>query len=313
MTSVDGPFGVEVWRGGVNTWECDEMGHMNVRFYVAHFMEGLAGLALRLGLPEAFTPGATATLSVREHHIRFLREARPGGALAMTGGVVELGETDALILQTLSHTPSGEPCATVLTRVDHATPAGRVFPWPARTRQAAAGLMVEVPANAGPRSLDPSPPSLAASLEAADRLGAPCTGRAVVGPADTDAFGRLRTELFIGRVSEATGVVLLPVREAVAAGAPEATRLGGAALEYRLVYLAAPRVGQHLELRSALRALGDKTMHLAHWVLDPVSGQPWAVAESVGANLDLDARRLVPIAPAAREAILPWVIEEMRI
>ena len=31
-----GPGGLEVWRGGVNTWECDEMGHLNVRFYVAH-------------------------------------------------------------------------------------------------------------------------------------------------------------------------------------------------------------------------------------------------------------------------------------
>ena len=41
--------GLEVWRGGVNTWECDEMGHMNVRFYVSRFIEGLAGLALRLG------------------------------------------------------------------------------------------------------------------------------------------------------------------------------------------------------------------------------------------------------------------------
>ena len=34
-------IGVEVWRGGVNTWECDEMGHLNVRFYVARAMEGL--------------------------------------------------------------------------------------------------------------------------------------------------------------------------------------------------------------------------------------------------------------------------------
>ena len=28
--------GVEVWRGGVNLWECDQMGHLNVRFYAAH-------------------------------------------------------------------------------------------------------------------------------------------------------------------------------------------------------------------------------------------------------------------------------------
>ena len=35
---------IEVLRSGVNTWECDQMGHMNVRFYVAKMMEGLAEL-----------------------------------------------------------------------------------------------------------------------------------------------------------------------------------------------------------------------------------------------------------------------------
>ena len=33
--------GLEVWRGSVNTWECDQMGHLNVRFYVARSAEGL--------------------------------------------------------------------------------------------------------------------------------------------------------------------------------------------------------------------------------------------------------------------------------
>src|ERR1700761_1671694 len=90
---------VEIWRGGVNTWECDEMGHMNVRFYVARFMEGLGGLALRLGLPQAFSAHANATLTVREHHIRFLKEAHAGAPLHMEGGVIEIDETGASLLQ----------------------------------------------------------------------------------------------------------------------------------------------------------------------------------------------------------------------
>ena len=94
--------GVEIWRGGLNTWECDEMGHMNVRFYVTRAMEGLAGLAAQLGLPHAFAPGAGATLLVRDQHIRFLRECRPGAALHMTGGVIEMGEEEARLLQLLN-------------------------------------------------------------------------------------------------------------------------------------------------------------------------------------------------------------------
>ena len=49
---------LEVWRGAVNAWTCDEMGHMNVRFYLAHALEGLAGVALALGLDDAYSPKA---------------------------------------------------------------------------------------------------------------------------------------------------------------------------------------------------------------------------------------------------------------
>ena len=45
---------IEVYRGSINTWECDEMGHMNVRFYVAKSMEGLAEFAHAVGLEHAF-------------------------------------------------------------------------------------------------------------------------------------------------------------------------------------------------------------------------------------------------------------------
>ncbi|MGH6910252.1 MAG: thioesterase family protein, partial [Phenylobacterium sp.] len=70
------------------------MGHLNVGFYVAKSMEGLIGLAAELGMPRAFSPDALSTLVVREQHIRFIKEARPGATLHMIGGVVEWGETD---------------------------------------------------------------------------------------------------------------------------------------------------------------------------------------------------------------------------
>ena len=67
-------IGLEVWRGGVNTWECDEMGHMNVRFYVARAVEGLVGLAGALGLEGAFRPNAEATLLITDQrHVRARR------------------------------------------------------------------------------------------------------------------------------------------------------------------------------------------------------------------------------------------------
>ncbi|MBV9509111.1 MAG: thioesterase family protein, partial [Caulobacteraceae bacterium] len=106
-----GEPGVEVWRGGVNAWERDEMGHMNVRFYLARAMEGLAGLAAALGMPRAFTADANATLLVREHYVRFLREALVGAPQHMRGWVVEMGETEARLMLALFHSTTGEPSA----------------------------------------------------------------------------------------------------------------------------------------------------------------------------------------------------------
>jgi acyl-CoA thioester hydrolase len=301
---------IEIWRGGVNTWECDEMGHMNVRFYVARFMDGVAGMAMRLGLPRAFSPDATATLIVEDHHLRFQREAQAGAPLVMTGGVVTLTETGAVVLQILTHAVSGEPCATAITRVTHTTALGRPFPWPSRTAAAAGGLMVEVPPFAAPRSIDSGPIEPAASLDAADRLHLGCAARGAITAADCDAFGRMRPEVFLGRVSEGVPGLLAPVRKAVAAGAPDGVkRIGGAVLEYRLIYLDWPHAGDHVELRSGLRAFDDKTQRITHWLLDPVSGRPWAVSEAVAINLDLDARKIVPISAEAQKALKAFVSE----
>ena len=98
----DTSAGVEVWRGGVNTWECDEMGHMNVRFYVARMMEGLAELAHVAGLEHAFRPNAPSTLAPRDQHIRFIKEAHAGKPWTMTACVLEVMTTS----RSLSDSPS---------------------------------------------------------------------------------------------------------------------------------------------------------------------------------------------------------------
>jgi acyl-CoA thioester hydrolase len=141
LTAALDDLGVEVWRGGVNTWECDEMGHLNVRFYVARAIEGVAGLASRLGMTSAFCAAADTTLALRDQHIRFLREARPGAILHMRGGVVDMGECDARLLLVLLHSFTGEPAASFQFVLSHVTARDlRAFPW---TRRARGGERIE--------------------------------------------------------------------------------------------------------------------------------------------------------------------------
>jgi acyl-CoA thioester hydrolase len=297
--------GVEIWRGGVNTWECDENGHMNVRFFMARATEGLITLAAELGLAHAFAPHAGATLLVREHHIRFMREAHENAPLHMLGGVIHMDESEAWLLQLLVHTHSGEIAASFQTRVAHATPReGRAFPWSKRTLELAEGLKVEVPEMARERSVSLEPFEPTAGLERAKALGLSRIGLGGVLPGDCDVFGRGRPELFIGRVSDGIAGLIHPFREAIIRHADiKPARVGGAVLEYRIAYLDWPRAGDRFELRSGLIDATNRTMRMAHWMLDPETGAPFATSEAVAITMDLDARKVIPISDAAQAAL----------
>ena len=288
--------GIEVWRGSVATWECDAMGHLNVGFYVAKAMEGMAGLAAELGMTGAFAPDARSTLIVREQHIRFLREARPHAPLTMTGGVVEIAECEARVLLLLRHR-SGEIAASFQTVVAHATAReARAFPWPSRVLERARALAIAVPPEAAPRSLGLEPVQSQASLARAEALGLGRTALGVVRAADCDAFGRMRTEQMMARISDGIPHFFNGRRP----GADKlGSRSGGAALEYRLIHLDWPRAGHRVELRSGASGGDARFRKLTHWLLDPDSGRAWGVAEAIAVSFDLETRKIVTLSVEA--------------
>lgn len=297
---------LETWRGCANAWECDEMGHMNVRYYVAKWSEGLARLAAAMAMPDAYRPNASSTLAPTRQHIRFLAEARAGAPLSMQGGVVDIGDTEATIYQELVHA-DGRPAATFLTRVAHVdVRSGAAFGWSSRARAEAAALRCAIPEHGRPRSIDFDRAPPAASMARADALGAPTIGMGLIQPDVTDAFGRLRTEGFVGRISD--GAPNLFARWRKESGDAQGKRLGGAVLEYRLDYLGWPRIGDFVAVRSGVIELAEKTQRVIHWLLDPVSGDAWATGEVIAVTFDLDTRKSVAPPPEQRAMLMAAAI-----
>lgn len=304
---------VEVWRGGVNTWECDEMGHLNVRFYVAKWVEALGATAHAAGLGRAFARGSGSTLVPLDQHIRFLAEARAGAPLWMTGGVLSVGESEATFLHEMRHA-DGRPAAAFTTRVAHVeSRSGRPFPWSQRAVEALKALTCRAPDHASPRSIDPSRTPGEASMAAADRLGVAIIGRAMVNASDTDLLGRMRPELFIGRVSDSVPNLFARWGEDETKAAERSDRQGGAVLEYRLVYRRWPEAGDLICVRSGLSEVGEKTRRLVHWLLDPVSGEAWATAEAVAVVFDLKTRKVIAPSPEERLALSKRVVAGLAI
>src|SRR5262245_26747032 len=149
---------IEVARSSVQTWECDQMGHLNVQFYVAKADEGLMTLASALGLSARGQQSDRAILVAREQHIRFQRELRPGAPFVVAGGVVEARAEGLIVYQEMQNVASQAVAATFVTRAEWCDSEMRTgLPLPVVAVARAKNVMIDVPPHGRPRGLDLSP------------------------------------------------------------------------------------------------------------------------------------------------------------
>jgi len=288
-----------LWRGNANAWECDELGHLNVRFYIAKAWEAVAGLADQLGMHQAFAPRACATLVLRDTRLRFLAEARPGAPLTVRGGVLNHDASSAVVALILEHAGSAAPAATFELTLDHADPqTGKVFAWPARLHTALQSAQIDRPDVLTTRSLSTAPPLTTKSSKQADTLNLQEIGRGRINPDELDAFNRMRVEFAIGKISNSVNQFSdgFPEQWAVFTNNTPLT-VSSAVLEARLAYHRLPRMGEGYVIRSGLKSATEKVRTLVHWALDPVTGQPLWSMEAVACMLNLQTRRLEPATP----------------
>lgn len=293
---------MEVWRGSVNAWECDELGHMNVRFYLAKASEAVAALAEAAGLNPIQRSDATATLVARDIHVRFLAEARPGAPLYIEGSFTGVSECSAEALLVMRHSGSGRPAASFSVTLDHvATRQGREFVWPARFVERAKTLTTERPDFAAPRGLKRDTRPVAASLETADALGLGTIGRGRFGNEEMDAFGRMRAEFLLGRISDSvTNFSAAFPEDWDGHAAGQGVKIASALLECRLRPIRWPRSGDLFVVRSGLKSVGPRVRNIVHWVLEPSTGKPWWTMEGVAAPMDLGTRKMAVTDDAMR-------------
>ena len=287
---------IDLWKGSANTWDCDEMGHMNVRLYIEKGFEGLGTLAGLCHLSHVYKEHAPSTLIPREQHVRFIREVHPGRPLSMTGCVLETGETTVTVYQQLTH-GDGTVAAALRTRLEHVDARSlKPFAWSARSREALESLKDTPPAETAPRGIDMDKtplPDGEVLKSIADEQGVATIGRGMVPPQHCDIFGRMAPAWFIGRVSDSVPNLLFDWRTRVANSVP-GREMGAAVLENRIIYRAWPKAGDLFEVRTALARAEEKTHALVHWMLDPVTGQPWMTSEAVAVTFDMTKRKVIP-------------------
>ena len=275
----------EIHRGAVAAWECDIMGHMNVQFYTAHLVEGLAHIARAL----AIEPGE---LTLRHTRIQHKRELRAGEPFRIEAAVqrVEAGAMDlhARLIAEGDGAVGADYSVQVNCPRDLLPLADLVVPRADMPRPSAAGTPSE------PTATGLHEPFLAArgaaeawQMDAGARLAPGYTVAIVM-----SAIGALRHKLELGprQLGDA--------------------RIGTAALEYDFRYLAPIRAGEIYSDWCGMLALGPKTFRFGHRIENDSTGETAALVEVVNVMFDLDERRALAM-PArqrrlAEALIISW-------
>lgn len=285
---------IEAYRGYVNAWECDEMGHMNVQFYMAKSSDAAFNLRVALGMSAREQAAKGTTLVALDHHIRFHREMMTSDLVSISSGIVDVSDRTLTLYQEMTNALTGAVTATFVVQAGHLDLAARkLVSWRDETRTLADGIRVEVPEIAQPRVLARERFDRNVTTQRADMFRMIVSNRSVCNAWECDTNGHMNARFYMARFSECQGHLWAHI------GIPRqmqmARNLATATTEYRLVHFRELSAGDTVVVRTGLFGINERTVHFKHWMFEGETGMPVAAAEGIALLFDKGARRSIVI------------------
>lgn len=130
------------YKGTVYPWHCDEMGHMNVMWYVGKFDEGTRHFFHALGLTPQFLRENNRGMAAVEQKIEYKRELLAGDIVAVYSVLNEIRDRVIRFTHEMRKVDTDEVAAiTTLTAVHLDKAARRACAFPQSVREHAAALL----------------------------------------------------------------------------------------------------------------------------------------------------------------------------
>jgi len=292
----------KTWAGECSAWECDGLGHLNMRHYMTKVHQARQMFFIRLGLHEAFKSDALSSVRVKQFHIKYLGEARPDNPLYIETGLLELGVSDVRICHMMFHADK-RIAATIVENVEHISLRTKAaFPWTTRFREATKAYHIEQPMPSKPRGISYETQASALTETQLKNLGVKNFGAGVFQPADMGLDGTATPQALLGRTTETIAHNIDGYPEFLD---PDYQTGGksGALLEAQFFFNRRAEAGDGYHFYSGMTEGNTYTRTLIHNIVDVVTGENIFTMIGVGCLFDLNTRKLVK-ATEAQVAVL---------
>ena len=130
------------YRGTVYPWHCDQVGHMNVMWYVGKFDEATWQFFNLLGLTPSFLRSSRRGMAAVEQHLSYLQEVRAGDIVSVHSALIEIKEKSLRFRHEMRLDETRAVAArTTLTGVHIDTEARKSCPFPAVVVERASAML----------------------------------------------------------------------------------------------------------------------------------------------------------------------------
>src|ERR1700722_10666300 len=101
----------EAARGAVYPWECAQIGHMNIMWYVGKFDEANWNLLARIGLTPSYLRESGRGMDAVQQNITYKRELLAGDIVEIRSVMLEIGDKSIRFRHEMRNAETGEIAA----------------------------------------------------------------------------------------------------------------------------------------------------------------------------------------------------------
>jgi acyl-CoA thioester hydrolase len=110
---------LKTYVGSVYPWECDQVGHMNVAYYVAKYDTATWQFFAHIGMDGPYFREKRGGMGAVEMHLTYRRELHPGDVVEIVTEVLEVEPKSITFRHTMKETLSGEGVSTCTITAVH--------------------------------------------------------------------------------------------------------------------------------------------------------------------------------------------------